>query len=102
MKTNDFNYDLPIELIAQIPIEPRHNSRLLILDRDKNQIEHRKFFEIGDFLKDNDLLIINRTKVIPARIFAQKLTGGKVEILLLRQVEKLIWECLIGGKTANW
>ena len=101
MKTNDFNYDLPIELIAQIPIEPRHNSRLLILDRNKNQIEHRKFFEIGDFLKDNDLLIINRTKVIPARIFAQKLTGGKVEILLLRQVEKLIWECLIGGKRVN-
>ncbi|MHB8134060.1 MAG: tRNA preQ1(34) S-adenosylmethionine ribosyltransferase-isomerase QueA [Anaerolineaceae bacterium] len=101
MKTNDFNYDLPIERIAQTPIEPRHNSRLLILDRDKNIIEHRKFFEIGEFLKDTDLLIINRTKVIPARIFAQKITGGKIEILLLRQVEKYIWECLVGGKRVN-
>jgi S-adenosylmethionine:tRNA ribosyltransferase-isomerase len=101
LKTNDFNYDLPIERIAQTPIEPRHNSRLLILDRDKNIIEHRKFFEIGEFLKDTDLLIINRTKVIPARIFAQKITGGKIEILLLRQVEKYIWECLVGGKRVN-
>jgi len=101
LKTIDFNYDLPIERIAQIPIEPRHDSRLLILDRNHNQIEHRKFYEIGEFLKDSDLIIINRTKVIPARIFAQKPTGGKIEILLLRQVEKLVWECLVGGKRVN-
>jgi S-adenosylmethionine:tRNA ribosyltransferase-isomerase len=98
LKTNDFNYNLPIERIAQTPIEPRHNSRLLLLERRTGQIGHYKFYEIGSLLRKNDLLVINRTKVIPARIFAQKSTGGKVEMLLLRQVQDRIWECLVGGK----
>ena len=98
MKTQDFDYHLPEEMIAQTPIEPRHNSRLLVLNRANFDIQHRKFFEIGEFLNKNDLLVINRTKVIPARIFAEKETGGKAEVLLLRQIEDGIWECLVGGK----
>lgn len=98
MKTRDFDYPLPEERIAQTPIEPRHSSRLLVLNRANSNIQHRKFFDIGEFLNKNDLLVINRTKVIPARIFAEKDTGGKVEVLLLRQIEDGIWECLVGGK----
>jgi S-adenosylmethionine:tRNA ribosyltransferase-isomerase len=98
LRTKDFDYPLPEERIAQVPIEPRHNSRLMVLDRVNSRIQHRKFFEIGQFLHKNDVLVINRTKVIPARIFAEKETGGKVEVLLLRQVEEGVWECLVGGK----
>lgn len=98
MKTRDFDYPLPEERIAQTPIEPRHNSRLLVLNRANSNIQHRKFLDIGEFLNKNDLLVINRTKVIPARIYAEKETGGKVEVLLLRQIEDGIWECLVGGK----
>lgn len=101
MKTIDFYYELPIEKIAQTPIEPRHNSRLMIVNRASDFIEHRKFYEIGTFLKKGDLLVINRTKVIPARIFAQKPSGGKIEILLLKQVGINEWECLVGGKKLN-
>jgi len=86
LKTIDFNYELPIEKIAQTPIEPRHNSKLMIVNRVSDFYEHKRFFEIGSFLKKGDLLVINRTKVIPARIFAQKPTGGKIEILLLKQI----------------
>jgi S-adenosylmethionine:tRNA ribosyltransferase-isomerase len=98
LKTQDFDYILPDGRIAQTPIEPRHDSRLLLLDRSKPNYFHKKFFEIGEFLNKNDLLVINRTKVLPARIFAIKETGGKVEVLLLKQVENGIWECLVGGK----
>ena len=98
LKTTDFYYNLPTERIAQTPLEPRHASKLLIYDRMTNQIEHRIFWDIVDYLMPGDLLVINQTRVIPARIFARKETGGKVEILLLRQVEPLIWEALVGGK----
>lgn len=101
MKTIDFNYELPIEKIAQTPIEPRHNSKLMIVNRVSDFYEHKRFFEIGSFLKKGDLLVINRTKVIPARIFAQKPTGGKIEILLLKQIGIRDWECLVGGKRIN-
>lgn len=101
MKTQDFDYPLPEERIAQTPIEPRHDSRLLVLHRANSNIQHRKFKDIGNFLDEKDLLVINRTKVIPARIFAEKETGGKVEVLLLRQIEDGIWECLVGGKRVS-
>ncbi len=101
MKTIDFNYELPIEKIAQTPIEPRHNSKLMIVNRASDYFEHKRFFEIGSFLRKGDLLVINRTKVIPARIFAQKPTGGKIEILLLKQIGICDWECLVGGKRIN-
>jgi len=98
MRTSDFNYDLPAGLIAQTPVEPRDSSRLLVLFRDSGKIEHRIFREIGQFLHPNDLLVVNRTRVIPARIYARKPSGGRVEILLLRREDLVTWECLVGGK----
>jgi S-adenosylmethionine:tRNA ribosyltransferase-isomerase len=98
MKTDDFNYDLPPERIAQVPVEPRHSSRLFVLERNSGRITHKHFWEIGEFLKPHDILVINRTRVIPARIYAYKPTGGRIEILLLKKQEANIWEALIGGK----
>ncbi len=98
MKTSDFDYELPESSIAQTPAEPRDSSRLLVLHRDSGEVEHRIFRDLGLFLQPNDLLILNRTRVIPARIFAKKETGGKVELLLLRRRDVLTWEALVGGK----
>lgn len=98
MKTADFDYCLPPERIAQTPLEPRDSSRLMVYDRKSDRVFHRRFFEIGDFLNRGDLLVRNHTKVLPARIYARKETGGKVEILLLRRLRDAEWECLIGGK----
>ncbi|MCX6038159.1 MAG: tRNA preQ1(34) S-adenosylmethionine ribosyltransferase-isomerase QueA [Chloroflexi bacterium] len=98
MKTSDFDYNLPPEYIAQTPVEPRDSSRLLVLHRDTGALEHRVFREIGQFLHPGDLLVVNRTRVIPARIYARKPTGGRVEVLLLRREDLLTWECLVGGK----
>ncbi len=98
MKTQDFYYRLPEERIAQTPIEPRHDARLLVYDRMTKQISHEIFKDIGKYFNKNDLIVINQTKVLPARIFAKKTSGGKAEILLLKQVEDQVWECLVGGK----
>src|SRR5512135_1341306 len=98
MNTSDFDYHLPPEFIAQTPAEPRDSSRLLILKRDTGAIEHSIFHDIGRYLHANDLLVINRTRVIPARLFARKPTGGRVEVLLLKRDDFLTWECLVGGK----
>ena len=98
MNTSDFNYHLPESSIAQTPLEPRDASRLLVLHRDSGALEHRIFREIGEYLRPNDLLVLNQTRVIPARIFARKPTGGKVELLLLRRRDLLRWEALVGGK----
>jgi len=98
VKTSDFDYTLPPEYIAQTPVEPRDSSRLFVLKRDIGTFEHRFFREIGRFLLPGDLLVVNRTRVIPARIYARKPTGGRVEILLLRREDLLTWECLVGGK----
>jgi S-adenosylmethionine:tRNA ribosyltransferase-isomerase len=98
VKTSDFNYILPPEYIAQTPVEPRDSSRLLVMNRLTGTLEHRVFREIGQFLRSGDLLVVNRTRVIPARIYARKPTGGRVEILLLRRDDLLTWECLVGGK----
>ena len=98
MKTSDFDYHLPESSIAQTPLEPRDSSRLLVLNRQTGELEHRIFNQIGDFLNPGDLLVLNQTRVIPARIYARKPTGGKVELLLLRRKDDLTWECLVGGK----
>jgi S-adenosylmethionine:tRNA ribosyltransferase-isomerase len=98
MKTSDFDYHLPESSIAQTPVEPRDSSRLLVLHRDSGQIEHRLFHDVKLFLQSGDLLILNQTRVIPARIFAKKESGGKVELLLLRKRDDLTWESLVGGK----
>lgn len=98
MKTSDFDYNLPLTSIAQTPAEPRDSSRLLVLDRNSGEIEHRTFRDLADYLRPNDLLVLNQTRVIPARIFARKETGGRVELLLLRKRDDLTWEALVGGK----
>lgn len=98
MKTSDFDYHLPVESIAQTPVEPRDSSRLLILDRKSGQITHSLFSQIGQHLHRGDLLVLNQTRVIPARLYAYKLTGGRVELLLLKREDLLTWECLVGGK----
>ena len=98
MNTSDFNYHLPESSIAQTPLEPRDSSRLLVLHRDSGQLEHRIFRDLSGLLRPNDLLILNQTRVIPARVFARKPTGGRVELLLLRRRDLLRWEALVGGK----
>src|SRR5512142_3254368 len=98
MKTSDFDYNLPESYIAQTPVEPRDSSRLLVLHRDPGTIEHRIFREIGDYLYPGDLLVLNQTRVIPARIYARKETGGRVALLLLRRRDELAWEALVGGR----
>ncbi len=98
MKTSDFDYHLPVGLIAQTPVEPRDSSRLLVLDRKTGNVTHSFFHEIGKFLNPGDLLVLNQTRVIPARLFAHKSTGARVELLLLRREDLLTWECLVGGK----
>jgi len=98
MKTSDFDYNLPEASIAQTPVEPRDSSRMLVLHRNTGEIEHRIFRDIGDYLRAGDLLVLNQTRVIPARIYARKETGGRVELLLLRRCDGLTWEALVGGK----
>ena len=98
MKTSDFDYHLPESSIAQTPLEPRDSSRLLVLNRQSGNLEHKIFRDVIDYLNPNDLLILNQTRVIPARIFAKKESGGKVELLLLRKRDDLTWESLVGGK----
>ena len=98
MQTADFDYHLPLECIAQTPLEPRHNSRLMVMNRKENSLTDSVFHQVGMYLREGDLLVINQTRVIPARLFARKKTGGKIELLLLKQLEIGVWEALVGGK----
>ena len=95
MKVSEFDYDLPEELIAQVPIKKRDESRLMVLDRKNKTIEHKKFKDIIDYLEPGDVLVRNNTKVIPARLYGNKETGAKVEFLLLNNIEGDIWECIV-------
>ena len=95
MQVSDFNYDLPEELIAQVPIKQRDESRLMVLDRQNQTIEHKVFKDIIDYLEPGDCLVRNNTKVIPARIYGRKETGANVEFLLLNNIEGDIWECIV-------
>jgi len=99
MKTALFDYELPKNLIAQKPVEPRDASRLMVVDRRTGAIAHRHFREVGDYLRAGDLLVFNETRVIPARLLGHKVpTGGRVELLLLRKRDEQTWEALVGGK----
>ncbi len=103
MKTSDFFYNLPEDLIAQTPIEPRDNSRLLVFGKENGQLEHKYFYDIADYLNEGDCLVLNDTRVLPARIFGTRLdTGSIVEFVLLKQKRQNVWECLAGpGKKAK-
>jgi S-adenosylmethionine:tRNA ribosyltransferase-isomerase len=100
LKTQDFDYELPSEYIAQTPIEPRDAARLMVVKRYTGVIDHSTFREVGKFLRPGDLLVINQTRVIKARLFAHKIpSGGRVEMLLLRKAnEANVWETLLRGK----
>lgn len=103
MKTSDFYYDLPEELIAQTPVEPRNSSRLMVLPRNGGKIEHKHFYDLTEFLKPGDCLVLNNTRVLPARLYGTREdTGAVVEFVLLRQHGNKLWECLAGpGKKAK-
>ena len=103
MKTNDFYYDLPERLIAQTPIKPRNASRMLVLSKETGKTEHSHFYRLKDYLRPGDCLILNDTRVLPARIFGTREdTGAVVEFLLLKQRGNKLWECLAGpGKKAK-
>ena len=95
MKTHDFWYDLPEELIAQTPLQQRDSSRLLVLGRESGEIKHRHFYDILEYLKPGDCLVMNNSRVLPARLLGHRPTGGAVEVLLLRDLGDKRWECLV-------
>lgn len=95
MLSSEFDYNLPEELIAQFPCEKRDESNLMVLDRQNKTIGHKKFFDIVDFFDKNDILVLNNTRVIPARLFGKKSTGAKIEVFLLERKTDKLWEALI-------
>ena len=95
MKLSDFMYDLPEERIAQTPVEPRDHSRLMVLHRNSGEIEHRHFYDMIEYLNPGDCLVINETRVIPARLYGERPTGGACEVLLLKQLGPKRWETLV-------
>lgn len=94
LNTKSYFYDLPEELIAQYPAEPRDSSRLLVFHKDSGKIEHKIFRDIVDYLHDGDVLVVNNTRVLPARLFGKKDTGAKIEVLLLKRIDLNTWETL--------
>lgn len=96
MRTDDFDYELPSGLIAQVPAEPRDACRLLVLDRQSGQMDHRVFSDLPEYLRSGDVLVVNETRVLPARLHAVKdETGAAIEVLLLRELYENAWECLV-------
>ena len=94
MKTSDFYYDLPQELIAQTPLERRDGSRLMVLDRESGEITHRHFYDLPEYLHPGDTLVLNDSRVLPARLYGHRVpTGGAVELLLLKDQGDGKWEC---------
>jgi S-adenosylmethionine:tRNA ribosyltransferase-isomerase len=101
MKLSDFDYKLPKELIAQEPIKPRDHSRLLVLDKNTGEIKHKHFYDLIAYLKRGDVLVLNNTRVFPARLIAKKETGGKIEVFLHKFIGENKWQCLVGGRGAR-
>ena len=100
MNKSDFNFDLPKELIAQTPLEQRDHSRLMHLDKNTGEIEHRHFYELPEMLREGDCLVLNDSRVLPARLIGSRPTGGSVEVLLLRDLGNGEWECLATESSA--
>ena len=102
IKKSDFYYDLPEELIAQTPVEPRDHSRLLVVDKETGNLEHKHFYDIVDYLTPNDVLVVNNTRVIPARLYGKKKTGANIEVLIIKRPNLLTAEVLVRpGKKAR-
>lgn len=98
MRLSLFDYHLPVERIAQIPVRPRDHSRLLVVDKQHRKLQHKHFFDLPQFLRKGDVLVFNNSKVIPARLIGKKETGGKIEVFLLHKISSDTWEVLLGGK----
>lgn len=99
LQTSDFSYDLPQRLIAQTPVTPRDSSRLMVLPGQGGEIEHAHFYDIGRYLQPGDVLVVNKTRVIPARLYGHKIsTGGRVELLLLRRMGQKTWQAMVKGR----
>ena len=99
---SDFDYNLPLELIAQTPVNPRDAAKLLIVDKTHKKLEHKKFSDIVDYLENGDVLVVNDSKVFPARLFGHKKnTGGAVEVFLHKKISENTWECLLGGRVSE-
>jgi S-adenosylmethionine:tRNA ribosyltransferase-isomerase len=98
IRTADYDYHLPPERIAQTPIEPRDHARMMVLDRERGTLEHKHIYDIVDYLQAGDLLVLNDTRVIPARLLGRKETGGRAEVFLLRPLQDGRWEALVRGK----
>src|SRR5258708_6121871 len=94
MKISELDYELPKELIAQSPSSPRDHSRLMVVEKKTGKILHKHFYNLPEFLTSNDVLVFNKTKVFPARVFGTKDTGGKIEILLLKNLDQYKWETI--------
>lgn len=92
---SEYDYELPKDLIAQKPSEKRENCRMMVLDKQKQSIEHRHFYDITDYFNENDVIVLNNTKVIPARLYGKKNTGANIEVFLLKQIGDITWEILI-------
>ena len=103
MKTSDFYYDLPQELIAQTPLKDRSSSRLLVVDKNNGNLTHKHFYDITEYIQEGDCLVVNDTRVIPARLYGVKEgTGGKIEFLLLTRKQQDVWEVILKpGKKAK-
>src|SRR3989338_5282231 len=99
MKRSEFSFSYPEELVAQVPSDKRGASRLLVADRHSKLLSHRHFSDILDYFEGGDCLVVNDTKVIPARLFGQKESGGRIELVLLREIEKGVWEAI--GKAST-
>lgn len=95
MKVSDFNYELPEELIAQHPYDKRDEARLMVLNKENKTIEHKTFKDVIEYLEPGDCLVINNTKVLPARLYGVKETGAKIEFLLLKRIENDFWEVMV-------
>ena len=95
MNISEFDYILPEELIAQMPADKRENSKMLVLDKNTQTLEHKHFFDIVEYIDNNSILVLNNTKVLPARLYGTKDTGAKIEIFLLEAKEDNYWSCLI-------
>ena len=95
ISTKEFDYELEEKYIAQFPSQKRNESKLLIMDRASGDLEEKKFFDIIDYFSDNDILVLNNTKVFPARLYAKKETGAKIEVFLLKNLKDNLWECLL-------
>ncbi|MBN1316317.1 MAG: tRNA preQ1(34) S-adenosylmethionine ribosyltransferase-isomerase QueA [Anaerolineales bacterium] len=99
MKTASFDYDLPQDRIAQVPVEPRDSAKLMVLNRQTGQIDHKIFKDLTDYVQPGDMMVFNNTRVIPARLFSRKVaTGGRIELLLLDQIGPQTWRTLVGGR----